>query len=93
MELLGPEALRTGHFSDFDVVVLGIRAYETRPDLVAANDRLLDYVRDGGTLIVQYNKYEFMLRSVQAAHATIRFGPHTEIQHGIVGFFPRCQEF
>ncbi len=59
VELLGPEALRTGHFSDFDVVVLGIRAYETRPDLVAANDRLLDYVRDGGTLIVQYNKYEF----------------------------------
>ncbi len=59
VEMLDPEALRTGDFSDFDVVVLGIRAYETRPDLGAANDRLLDYVRSGGTLIVQYNKYEF----------------------------------
>jgi len=59
VEMLDPEALRTGDFSEFDVVVLGIRAYETRPDLGAANDRLLDYVRSGGTLIVQYNKYEF----------------------------------
>lgn len=59
VDVLGPEALRTGDFSNYQVVVLGIRAYETRPDLVAANDRLLDYVRDGGTLIVQYNKYEF----------------------------------
>jgi hypothetical protein len=58
VELLGSEALRAGNFRAFDVVVLGIRAYETRPDLVAANDRLLDFVRDGGTLIVQSNKYE-----------------------------------
>ncbi len=59
VELLGPEALRAGAFDGLDVVVLGIRAYETRPDLVASNDRLLDFARAGGTLIVQYNKYEF----------------------------------
>ena len=33
----------------------GPRAYNLRPDLRANQHRLLDYVRDGGTLIVQYN--------------------------------------
>ncbi|MBT8398684.1 MAG: PIG-L family deacetylase [Gemmatimonadetes bacterium] len=59
VELLGPEALRSGDLSRFDVLVLGIRVYETRPDAASANDRLLDFARGGGTLIVQYNKYEF----------------------------------
>ena len=34
-------------------------AYERREDLRANNDRLLEYVHAGGTLIVQYNKFEF----------------------------------
>lgn len=59
MELLGPEAVRAGAFQGLDAVVLGIRAYETRPDLVAANEELLDFARSGGTVIVQYNKYEY----------------------------------
>lgn len=59
VELLGPDAVKAGDFRAFDILVLGIRAYETRPDLVSANDRLLDFVRGGGTLIVQYNKYEY----------------------------------
>jgi len=57
--LLGPEAVRVGAFGDLDVLVLGIRAYETRPDLVAANQHVLDFARNGGTVIVQYNKYEY----------------------------------
>src|SRR5690606_39100210 len=43
----------------FDVIVVGSRAYEGRPDLVTHNQRLLDYVRRGGTMIVQYNQYEY----------------------------------
>jgi len=39
--------------------VTGVRAYERRDDLRANNTRLLDYVRGGGTAIVQYNKFEF----------------------------------
>jgi len=57
--MLGPEAVRAGAFGDLDVLVLGIRAYETRPDLVAANQHVLDFGRSGGTVIVQYNKYEY----------------------------------
>ena len=41
----------------YDVIVVGSRAYELRPDLRVNNARLLDYVRNGGTLIVQYNQY------------------------------------
>ncbi|HSE97741.1 MAG TPA: hypothetical protein VLD57_05675, partial [Blastocatellia bacterium] len=51
--------LASGDLSRYDVIVTGIRAYEVRQDLVANNQRVLDYVRSGGTLIVQYNKTEF----------------------------------
>jgi hypothetical protein len=59
VELMDEATLRGGDFGRFDVVVLGIRAYETRPDLALANDDLLDFARSGGTVIVQYNKYEY----------------------------------
>ncbi|MEM6925452.1 MAG: PIG-L family deacetylase [Myxococcota bacterium] len=41
--------------SSFDAVVFGVRAYNTRPGLVAWQPALLDYVAQGGTLVVQYN--------------------------------------
>jgi len=53
-----PSASATG-LARYDVIIVGIRAYELRPDLRANNARLLDYVRGGGTLIVQYNQYEW----------------------------------
>ena len=59
VELLAPADVREGDLSRFDVLVTGIRAYETRPDLQAANERILDFARAGGTVLVQYNKYEF----------------------------------
>lgn len=59
VELLDAAALGTADLGGYDVIVTGIRAYEVRPDLVANNRRLLEYVDEGGTLIVQYNKYEF----------------------------------
>lgn len=59
VELLDTEQVEQSGFDAFDVIVLGIRAYETRPDLRKANTRLLDWVAGGGTLIVQYNKYEY----------------------------------
>jgi hypothetical protein len=40
----------------FSTVVLGIRAYETRPDLRAAQGRLMRWVEAGGHLVVQYNR-------------------------------------
>jgi LmbE family N-acetylglucosaminyl deacetylase len=44
-----------GNLGRFDTIVLGIRAYDTRDDVKKYNQRLLDYARGGGTLMVQYN--------------------------------------
>ncbi|MQA89956.1 MAG: hypothetical protein GEU90_06955 [Gemmatimonas sp.] len=57
--LLTPDDLASAPLDDFDAIVVGIRAYEGRPDLVAHNQRLLDYVAEGGTAIVQYNQYQY----------------------------------
>lgn len=43
----------------YDAIVLGIRTYAARPALRNNNGRLLDYVRNGGVLIVQYQTSEF----------------------------------
>jgi hypothetical protein len=59
IELLGPDTLARGDLSRYDAIVIGSRAYETEPALVANNGRLLDYVRAGGLLIVQYQQYPF----------------------------------
>jgi LmbE family N-acetylglucosaminyl deacetylase len=55
VSLLGPEDLARGNLSRFDAIVTGVRAYNTRPDLRANEERLLDYVKNGGTMVVQYN--------------------------------------
>ena len=59
VELLSPERVRAEDFSRFSAIVVGVRAYETRPDLVAANARLLEFARAGGTVIVQYQQYQY----------------------------------
>jgi LmbE family N-acetylglucosaminyl deacetylase len=59
VELLGADDLAWGSLSRFDAIVTGVRAYERRDDLRANNSRLLEYVRNGGVAIVQYNKFEF----------------------------------
>ncbi len=53
--LLAPDDIGHGDLTRFGTIVLGIRAYDTRDDVKKYNQRLLDYVRDGGTLLVQYN--------------------------------------
>ncbi len=59
VEMLDREELRTGDLNRFDTILVGIRAYAVRRDLVAYNSRLLDYVHKGGNLIVQYQTPEF----------------------------------
>jgi LmbE family N-acetylglucosaminyl deacetylase len=59
LEFVDSDDLAWGDLERFDVIVTGVRAYERRQDLRANNDRLLQYVENGGTVIVQYNKFEF----------------------------------
>ena len=62
--MLDADMLATGDLSKFDTIVVGIRASETRPDYVANNGRLLQYVERGGTLIVQYQQGEYIDRNL-----------------------------
>jgi LmbE family N-acetylglucosaminyl deacetylase len=48
-----------GRLSGYDVVVLGVRAYAANPGLTATNKQLLDYAKNGGVVIVQYNLGQF----------------------------------
>ena len=59
VEMITADDLAWGNLSRFDTIVTGVRAYERREDLRANNSRLLEYVFNGGTVIVQYNKFEF----------------------------------
>lgn len=54
--MLEEDDLASGDLAKFDAIVVGIRATETRPDFVSNNSRLLDYVRSGGNMIVQYQR-------------------------------------
>ncbi|MGB5402170.1 MAG: hypothetical protein WBO71_18305, partial [Thermoanaerobaculia bacterium] len=60
LELLGPAELENGDLDVYEAIVIGSRAYETDPALMRANPRLLEYVEKGGTLIVQYQQYQFV---------------------------------
>ncbi len=59
VQLIGPDELAAGDLSTYHVIVTGVRAYERRADLRANNHRLLAYAERGGTVLVQYNKFEF----------------------------------
>ncbi|MCS7024278.1 MAG: PIG-L family deacetylase [Bryobacteraceae bacterium] len=58
-EILDATQLATADLSRYHTLVLGIRAYAARKDLRTHNQRLLDYVFQGGVLVVQYNTQEY----------------------------------
>ncbi|MGC2060361.1 MAG: PIG-L family deacetylase [Candidatus Sulfotelmatobacter sp.] len=53
--LISPEKLGSEDLRNYGTIVLGIRAYDTQKEVTENNQRLLDFVAAGGTLIVQYN--------------------------------------
>ncbi|MBV9482983.1 MAG: PIG-L family deacetylase [Acidobacteria bacterium] len=54
VSLLPPESLASDDLSGYGAIILGIRTYDTQKDVIANNKKLLDYVANGGTLMVQY---------------------------------------
>ncbi len=59
VEILGGDSLARGKLAGYDAIVIGTRAYETDPALVANNGRILEYARGGGLVIVEYQQYGF----------------------------------
>jgi hypothetical protein len=76
VDLLGEQDLASGDLSIYDAIVTGVRAYSVRPDLRAAQQRLLDYTRNGGTLVVQYNNSADARISPSVAEALDHLGPY-----------------
>ncbi len=54
--MLTDKEITNGNLSKYDAIITGVRVYNTKPEMVYEQPKLLDYVKNGGTLIVQYNK-------------------------------------
>jgi len=54
--ILKEKDITTANLKQFDAVIAGVRAYDVHEWLAAKYDVLMDYIRDGGNLIVQYNR-------------------------------------
>jgi hypothetical protein len=64
--LLTQSDLELGDLSRFDAIVAGVRAYNVRADLRANQARLMNYVKNGGVYVVQY----------QNADPSLSMGPY-----------------
>lgn len=86
--IIEPTALATADLSRYGAVMVGPRAYQAYPEVLAARGKLLDYARNGGTLVVQYQQTEAqtpgvapypMTFSRPAARVTIEEAPVTVV--------------
>jgi LmbE family N-acetylglucosaminyl deacetylase len=55
-ELTENEIMNT-NLSGYDAIITGVRAYNVNPRLVVEQPRLMEYVKNGGNLVVQYNTF------------------------------------
>lgn len=53
--ILTDELLASEDFSKYSAILVGIRAYNTNEKLPLYQSKLMDYVKNGGNLVVQYN--------------------------------------
>ncbi len=59
VKTIDAKELASGDLGVYDAIVAGVRVYEVRPDVIANNARLMEYVNRGGTYIVQYSRGNF----------------------------------
>ncbi|WP_119081010.1 PIG-L family deacetylase [Chitinophaga alhagiae] len=53
--MLDEKEIMNGSLEQYDAIITGVRAYNTQPRLRYWQPRLLEYVKNGGVLVVQYN--------------------------------------
>lgn len=58
---ISPSTISAASLKKYDAVVVGIRAYNTVEELKYRQGALLEYVKNGGNLILQYNTSQGML--------------------------------
>ncbi len=76
--MVNPADIPTLDLAQFSAIVVGPRAYEASSELTYNNGSLLNYARNGGTLVVQYGQYEMMRPGVMPYAITIS-RPHDRV--------------
>ncbi len=76
VDLLSEKELSTANLAIYDAIITGVRAYALRADLRATQPKLLEYVKNGGTLVVQYNNPSDKRMSPAIADALDHMGPY-----------------
>jgi LmbE family N-acetylglucosaminyl deacetylase len=66
---IDPATITSEKIKDFDAIVIGIRAYNTVPELGFKQDILMDYVKKGGVMLVQYNTNRRLVTDKLAPYA------------------------
>ncbi len=77
---IAPADVARADLAQFSTVVVGPRAYDAHPELIAANPRLFDFARRGGTVVVQYGQYEMTQPGATPFPITIN-RPHDRVTH------------
>jgi LmbE family N-acetylglucosaminyl deacetylase len=73
-----PSEIPSTNLSSFTTVVVGPRAYQASRELRDNNQYLLNFARNGGTLVVQYGQYEMTLPAMMPYPITIA-RPHDRV--------------
>ncbi|HVM87956.1 MAG TPA: PIG-L family deacetylase [Puia sp.] len=68
--MLKEKDIVAGNLQQFDAIITGVRAYDVHPWLNDKYDVLMDYINNGGNLIVQYNRQNTI------GNTKVRFGPY-----------------
>lgn len=66
--------LATLDLSVFKSVVIGIRAYNVKPELANYNDKLISYIEQGGNLIIQYNTSSSAIKNLKMGPLPFEIG-------------------
>ena len=91
--LLPADNLLSADLSQYQAIVVGIRAYNTEKGLVSGNTRLLKYVENGGRLIVQYNTPDLLLPKFAPFDLTLSRNRVTEENSAVVFSDPKHPVF
>jgi hypothetical protein len=68
--LLKEKDINAANLTQFDAILAGVRAYDVHDWLMGKYDVLMNYVKDGGNLIVQYN------RNNTVGNTKVKIGPY-----------------
>lgn len=60
VSFLGYPEILGGNLKDFDAIVVGVRAYNVNEWLENVYDVLMNYIKEGGNLVIQYNTSNFI---------------------------------